>query len=270
MATAPKKPSRWRDFLPRLASALALGPLVIGAAWQGHLYWQALVTLLATVAVVEWASICGLKLDSPPAITAAATLPAAQVAYFITHLPWAPAAVVLAIANGLAWWKRMVGIGLLYIGVGYLSLILLRDRPGGHANVLFLLLVVWANDIGAYVTGRLVGGRRMAPSLSPGKTWSGAGGGIVCAVFAGLGLALWYGANQAGQFRAEGLAAAVGVLAQAGDLLESAMKRRYGRKNSGELIPGHGGVLDRVDGLLAAAPAALAWQFAWQGTYLWQ
>jgi phosphatidate cytidylyltransferase len=265
-----RKPSRWRDLLPRVASALALGPLVLGAAWQGGLYWQALATLLATVAVIEWAALCKLKLDGPPALTAIATLPAAQVAYFVTHVPWAPAAAVLALGNVLAWWKRMLGLGVLYIGVGYVCLMVLRDRHGGHPNLLFLLLVVWANDIGGYVAGRLIGGRRMAPSLSPGKTWSGAGGGLVCAVFAGLGVAAWYGAGQAGQFRAEGLAAAISVLAQAGDLLESAMKRRFGRKDSGDLIPGHGGVLDRVDGLLAAAPPVLAWQFIWQGAYLWQ
>jgi phosphatidate cytidylyltransferase len=138
--------------------------------------------------------------------------------------------------------------------------------------------VVWANDIGAYLAGRLIGGRRMAPRLSPGKTWAGAGGGFVFAVATGLAVAAWCGANYAGQFRAEALAALLAILAQAGDLAESALKRRTGRKDSGQLIPGHGGLLDRVDGLLAAAIGALVWQQAaqliWpqmgQGAVLWQ
>jgi len=265
-----KPPSPWRDLLPRLASALALGPIVLGAAWQGGLWWQALATLAATVAVVEWALLNGLKQTGSPFAITIVAVPAAEVAYLVTSQPWAPAVVVLAIANGLAWWRRVLGLGVLYVGIGWVCMLLLRGRAGGMPNLMFLLLVVWANDIGAYAAGRLIGGRRMAPRLSPGKTWAGAGGGLVCAVFAGLGVALWYGTSQAGQFRAEGLAALFSVLAQAGDLLESAMKRRFGRKDSGGIIPGHGGVLDRIDGLLAAAPAALAWQIFWQGATIWQ
>jgi phosphatidate cytidylyltransferase len=265
-----KKPSPWRDLLPRVASAMALAPLVLGAAWEGGLWWQGAVTLAATVACVEWALLNGLNQKSSPFAITTVTVPAAEVAYLATGSSWAPALVVLAVANGLAWWRRVLGIGMVYIGIGWVSLLLLRaDRAGGMANVFFVLLVVWANDIGAYAAGRLIGGRRMAPLWSPGKTWSGAGGGLVCAVFAGLGVALWFGATQAGQFRAEGLAAVVSVLAQAGDLLESAMKRRFGRKDSGDLIPGHGGVLDRIDGLLAAAPIAFAWHLYWGGPSLW-
>ncbi|HTZ71311.1 MAG TPA: phosphatidate cytidylyltransferase [Acetobacteraceae bacterium] len=270
MSVSTKKPSPWLDLVPRVASAMALGPLVLGAIWLGGLYWQVLLTLLAAVAAAEWVSLCGLKLDSPPSIAATVTVPAAQVAYLMTHLAWAPAVVIALMGNVLAWSWRTLGMGLLYIGAGYVSLLLLRERAGGHANLLFLLLVVWANDIGAYLAGRTIGGRRMAPKLSPGKTWAGAGGGLVWALFAGLGVALFYHTDQPGQFRAEGLAAAIAVLAQAGDLLESAMKRRFGRKDSGGLIPGHGGILDRVDGLLAAAPPVLAWQFLWHGPTLWQ
>jgi phosphatidate cytidylyltransferase len=269
-----KAVSPWRDLLPRVASAMALGPLVLGAAYFGGLWWQGVATLIGTLCIVEWAMLNGLKHTGQPFAIATVTVPAAEVAYLVTGSPWGAVVVTLAVANGMAWWRRTFGIGVLYIGVGWLGILLLRDRPFGFENLFFLLLVVWANDIGAYAAGRLFGGRRLAPRLSPAKTWSGAGGGLVCAVVAGLCVALYFHAGQAGQFRAEGLAAVVSIFAQAGDLLESAMKRRFGRKDSGGLIPGHGGALDRVDGLFTAAPIALLWTLAWQyfdhGTTMWQ
>jgi phosphatidate cytidylyltransferase len=265
-----KPPSaRWRDLLPRLGSALALGPLVLLALWAGGLWWAAVLTLAATVAMFEWTDLNRLKPDSSPFIAAIAALPVAQAAYIVLRNPWAPVDLVLIAAAGFVFWRRVLGLGVLYIGAGWVSLLLLRDAQGGFANVLFVVLVVWANDIGAYLAGRLIGGRRMAPSLSPGKTWSGAGGGLVCAIFAGLGVAMWFGASSPGQFRAEGLGAAISILAQGGDLLESGMKRRFGRKDSGGILPGHGGILDRVDGLLAAAPVALVWHLCWQAPFLW-
>jgi phosphatidate cytidylyltransferase len=266
------KPSRWRDLAPRVASAMALGPIVLGAVWFGGLAWQGLLTLFATVAMVEWAGLCGLKLDGWLSVAAAASVPAAQAAYLATGLDWAPAVVLLAVAAALNGWHRLLAGGVLYVGAGYCALLLLRhgSSSAGMANLLFVLLVVWANDIGAYAAGRLIGGRRMAPRLSPGKTWAGAGGGLVFSLAAGLAVAAWFGADYPGQYRAEGLAAGLSVCAQAGDLLESALKRRSGRKDSGHLLPGHGGLLDRVDGLLPAVAAALLWQLAWRGVLLWQ
>ncbi len=264
--------SRWRDFAPRLASAMVLAPLVLGAAWQGGLYWQALITLAATIALVEWAGLCRLKLDGTLAVCAAASVPAAQVAYFGTGLDWAPLLVVVAGAAVLNGWQRRLAGGVLYVGLGYCALLRLRQGHvfAGMQDVFFVLFVVWANDVGAYAAGRLFGGRKMAPRVSPGKTWSGAGGGLLAAAVAGYAVSAWFGADHAGQYRAEGLAAALSVAAQAGDLLESWLKRKSGKKDSGQLIPGHGGVLDRVDGLLAAAILAALWQLAWQAPVMWQ
>ncbi len=140
--------------------------------------------------------------------------------------------------------------GLGYIGLAVAALLWLRLRPDGFRLVLFLAAVVWAGDVGAYLFGRLLGGARLAPQISPGKTWSGAIGGTLCAVLAGW--AAWPGTA------APGILAALllSVVAQAGDLLESAIKRRFGVKDSGRIIPGHGGLLDRMDGVLAAAPVA--------------
>jgi phosphatidate cytidylyltransferase len=141
-----------------------------------------------------------------------------------------------------------------------MAIVWLRAQPdGGRSMVFWLLAVVWATDSGAYAVGRWLGGPRLAPRISPNKTWAGLLGGMASAALVG-GL-------MAGVLGAAGLAVAalvgggLAVVAQAGDLGESLVKRRFGVKDTGALIPGHGGLLDRVDGLLAATPvvALLVW-----------
>lgn len=151
--------------------------------------------------------------------------------------------------------------GILYVGVPVLALVWLRnDVAGGIAHVLWLFLVVWATDIFAYVAGRSIGGPKLAPRVSPGKTWAGLGGGMVAAGIVGGVAGLLLGA---GFWMPFGLGLVLALVAQAGDLFESALKRRASLKDSGHLIPGHGGLLDRIDGLIFAAPAfaALVWLF---------
>ncbi|TIT78856.1 MAG: phosphatidate cytidylyltransferase, partial [Mesorhizobium sp.] len=151
--------------------------------------------------------------------------------------------------EGAAQWEAS---GLVYAALSGLSLAYLRDD--GHSGliaILFLFAVVWATDIAAYFVGRAVGGPKLAPSISPGKTQSGALGGAVGGVIAGLLLAI---ASGAGNLVMLGLVAlALSIVSQIGDLFESWVKRRHGCKDSSNLIPGHGGVMDRVDGLVAAA-----------------
>jgi phosphatidate cytidylyltransferase len=112
---------------------------------------------------------------------------------------------------------------------------------------------VWAGDIGAYLVGRLVGGPRLAPKISPGKTWAGAIGGTLAAILAGAA------AGYEQPLQAALVALPISLVAQAGDLAESAIKRHFGAKDSGWIIPGHGGLLDRLDGVLAAAPISMLW-----------
>jgi phosphatidate cytidylyltransferase len=214
-------------------------------------------------------------------ISASLLLPLVLFCLWFGGWPWT--ALVALAAGGLGWewimlWRRRPGpapliklaCGLAYIVPGAAALFWLRADPlVGLEDVLFLLLIVWASDIGAYAAGRLLGGPRLAPGVSPGKTWSGAAGGLVSAMLVGViasgftpGAPLWHGALVAG---------VLGLLAQLGDLLESGLKRHFGVKDSSRLIPGHGGLLDRLDGVLAAAPAAaLLALLLGRGVELWR
>ncbi|MBK5265641.1 MAG: phosphatidate cytidylyltransferase, partial [Alphaproteobacteria bacterium] len=145
-----------------------------------------------------------------------------------------------------------LGAGVFYVGLPILALLFLRDRPDGLLLTFWALGLVWATDIGAYFAGRSLGGPKLAPGISPSKTWSGLGGGMLAALLFGFILHDWLGLPIP-------LAAASGllaVIAQLGDLYESWLKRRAGVKDSGSLLPGHGGVLDRLDGVVTAAPVA--------------
>ena len=210
--------SRWSDLRLRVASAAVLLPVALACLFAGGLPWLALV-LAATLALLwEWWRLWRLRPGAVPALTLLA--------------------------------------GWLYMIVGAGSLYWLRSDPvAGLIDVLFLLVVVWSSDIGAYLAGRLIGGPKLAPAISPGKTWSGAVGGLVCAM--GVGLLVSRAVAPGPVVHALIVGAGLSVAAQLGDLLESALKRHFGVKDSSRLIPGHGGVFDRLDGVLAAAPVAL-------------
>jgi phosphatidate cytidylyltransferase len=210
---AAKPAAPWSDFSRRSVSALVLLPVALACLWLGGAVWLLLVAAGAIILLAEWRAMC-----------------------------------------------RTGGLGLiallaggLYAALAVASLLWLRqDPPNGRFTVLFLLLVVWGTDIGAYAAGRAIGGPRLAPRVSPGKTWSGAIGGAIAGLLAGLALSLAWPHLKPGT--ASVFALLVGLASQIGDLLESALKRRCGVKDSGRLIPGHGGLLDRVDGILLAAP----------------
>ena len=145
-----------------------------------------------------------------------------------------------------------VALGVPYIAGGVLAILTVRQWPlVGMGLASYLLLVVWGTDIGAYFVGRRLGGPKLLPAVSPSKTWSGLFGGIATAAFLGYACALGFHARM--PFAALGVAAILAMVAQAGDLFESYVKRRCGVKDSGRMIPGHGGILDRIDGLLVAA-----------------
>jgi len=153
------------------------------------------------------------------------------------------------LCDGLLGWRL---VGALYIGLPCWALLSLRADPVAGRDTLFWVLAEgWAADTGAYTFGRLIGGPKLAPVISPNKTWAGLAGGISMAAIVGVGAALLL--DQTAVLTLAGLSALIGAVSQGGDLIESWVKRHFGVKDTGSIIPGHGGLLDRVDGLLTAA-----------------
>jgi phosphatidate cytidylyltransferase len=237
---------RWSDLGIRVVSACVLAPIALACIWLGGTAFILLVTAVALGLAVEWLMLCRL----PTARRGGAALRAAGFAY-----------VALA------------GAALLFLRA---------DPVAGRANVVFLVLIVWAGDVGAYLFGRLLGGPRLAPHISPGKTWSGALGGLLTAIAVALVAAhfqsgadsQWdgeWGWQWGWSWRAALVGAGIGIVAQAGDLLESFVKRRLEVKDSSHLIPGHGGLFDRLDAVLSSALAAGLLALALgRGVVLWQ
>ena len=267
----PRPPVRWADLRQRVLSAAVLAPVALVCLWLGGWAWSVLVGLGAGGIAVEWARLCG---GSPWGARGLGVAGAILLAWAVAALGNAGAGLLVLLAGStlLAVLARrpLLAIGALYAGLSAVALPWLRaEDASGRANLLFLVMVVWASDVGAYIVGRLVGGAKLWPAVSPGKTWSGAGGGLLCAMLAGLLAGSMLAPGPA--WRMLGLAGGLGILAQLGDLLESGVKRRFGVKDSSRLIPGHGGLLDRLDGLLAAAPAAaLLALVLGRGAFLWR
>lgn len=277
LADAPHQvaPRRWVDLGPRVLSALVLAPSVLLCIWYGGIPFIILMSAATLGLSLEWSRLAGWA-DTAPAtlILITSTVAAVVVAGFdhgsiaLAILGIGLVALVVVLPRRL-WLPGL--LGLPYIGCGAAALAWLRaDGDVGRAEVYFLVLLVWASDIGAYTVGRVIGGPRLAPAISPNKTWSGAIGGLVVAVV--VALATCFMIQAPGSLVASvGMAAALSIVAQAGDLFESAIKRHAGAKDSGHLIPGHGGLLDRLDALLAAAPvAAVLALAAGRGVVLWQ
>jgi phosphatidate cytidylyltransferase len=263
---AATEPGR-SELRTRILSAVVLAPVVLAAVFAGGIAFSALVLAIAAVAMWEWTAMTSAGAPLAARLTAVVfvLIGVALVAAGNTALGVAAIALpaALAVAGGLAsrplgW----IGVGMLYVGAPAVALVMLRAaNPFGLVAVIYLIAVVWATDIAAYFGGRRFGGPKLWPRVSPKKTWSGALSGLVAALLAGGATFL---AVQPGEaLRGLVLAAPISAAAQAGDLLESAVKRRAGVKDSGHLIPGHGGVLDRLDGLFAAAVAA--WLFGAAG-----
>jgi phosphatidate cytidylyltransferase len=258
---------RWSTIVPsgdlalRVCSALVLAPLAVAAAYVGDwpfaLFWG-----LAGLGVLwEWTSLVMPADRQFVLLTGAAALALAFV--FAATGRLVPAVIVLAMAM-LATavlapprQRGWVAGAIPYAGaLGIASVLLRADREAGFAAIIFLFAVVWTTDVVAYVVGRAVGGPKLWPHVSPKKTWSGAVGGTVAAVLAAIVVARAFGYS--GLLAIAVLAGALSICAQVGDLFESFLKRRFGAKDSGCIIPGHGGLMDRLDGYIAAAVVAAA------------
>lgn len=202
------------EFRKRVISAVILAPLVLGAVAWGGIAFYAMILVAAVLMMREWDHINEHR-------------------------------------RSMVWgWA-----GVLYVAATALSFIVLREEQlgGSLSLIIYLLAVVWATDIGAYFAGRQVGGPKLAPAISPNKTWAGLIGGMISAVAVGGLLSIFFTFPHS-LTQAAWVSSLLAVVAQIGDLFESWMKRKAGLKDSGHLIPGHGGILDRVDGLTFTAP----------------
>ena len=268
--------------LQRVLTADALLPPVLATLWFGSTPLVGLIFgAVALIAVHEWGSLTGLRTTpgAPAApklgialyLSGAALLMLLAVALRHTALPW------LLVLGTCAWWLVMLvwiarypvgfdaqhppswvkaGAGLLVVPGTSSAIVLLHGRTDGALTLLFALALVWAADVGAYFAGRAFGRHKLAPAVSPGKTWEGVAGGLalamVVAAIAGTWLFGLSGNRWAPFLLLCGLIVLVSIV---GDLGESLLKRQAGAKDSGTLLPGHGGMLDRIDSLLAALPA---------------
>ncbi|RWX75604.1 phosphatidate cytidylyltransferase [Neorhizobium lilium] len=246
----------------RILSALVLAAIVIYATWMGGFPFRVVAALITILVYYEWSTITRLG-ERDFTGHAFAWLIIGLVAGNILFgddsmsIPLMGGGVITAALLTLlrrsgTWW--LPG-GIVYAGLSGISLVAIRgDNQAGLVATLFVFAVVWSTDIFAYFVGRAIGGPKLAPRISPGKTWSGAIGGTIAGIIAASALAgvafsqfaIWTAA----------IALVLSIASQIGDLFESFIKRRFGVKDSSRLIPGHGGVMDRVDGLVFACFAA--------------
>jgi phosphatidate cytidylyltransferase len=226
----------------------ALAVVAIGALWLGGYALWALATALALLSAREWGGLVGadrLRLSVALAVMAAVMVCAAP-AYWGTDRATVAFLLIASLLMAMVPQCSKLALGLAYVGTASIGLLFLREQPHGFGLALWALGLVWATDIGAYFAGRTLGGPKLAPAISPNKTWAGLIGGMIAATIVGALVAAIASLPATAYFAAAPLA----VIAQGGDLLESGMKRRAGVKDSGKLLPGHGGVLDRIDGAL--------------------
>ena len=245
---------------PRVLSAIALAPLPIAAIWFGSPWLPLLTALAGTVMAWEWGRLCRRGRFGATGIVLVGVVLATIATATLTTLGLAVGFALLG--AGIVFWSargrpdlhpEWTAFGALWVTLPCICLLwLARGGPSGRATLLWVLAVVWATDIGAYVIGRMLGGPRLAPRWSPRKTWAGLAGGVACAALTGWATAIWLGISPALPLVL--LSTGLAIVEQFGDLAESLAKRRFGVKDSSGLIPGHGGLFDRLDGLLAVIP----------------
>jgi phosphatidate cytidylyltransferase len=245
----------------RVLSALALAPLPVAAIWFGSPWLPLLTALAGAVMAWEWGRLCRRgHFGATGMVLVGVVLAAIGAAATLSTIGWAIGFVLLG--AGIVFWSarrrpdldpEWTAFGALWVALPCICLLwLARGGADGRATLLWVLAIVWTTDIGAFAIGRALGGPRLAPRLSPRKTWAGLVGGAVCAGLTGWATAAWLGISPALPLML--VSAGLAIVDQFGDLAESVAKRRFGVKDSSGLIPGHGGLLDRLDGLLAVIP----------------
>lgn len=247
-----------KELRARMMSAAILIPTALFATWFGEVSFFVVVLLTGALVLYEWLRMIGAGHIAPLRWVGWIGLAMVAVAALTQPLGVAALAVVACafVCGAVAWSYRFdiavrwVAAGIVYAGVAVVCLIALRKGVDGFGAVVFVFLIAWASDTAAFFVGRKVGGPKLWRRVSPSKTWSGACGGLVFGTIFGVLVAAWL--NVPVTPTTVMVAALVSISAQAGDLLQSAAKRRFAVKDAGSIIPGHGGVMDRVDGLMVA------------------
>lgn len=276
---SPAKRFNWSNLRSRVASATVLVPTVVAAVWFGDVWYLGLILVGVALLAREWAEMSARRSALGVAVAIGAAVALSVIVAFRGHyyITW-PVVVIGALAaalmaRGAVERRADAAYGVIYIAPAVIAMIWLRRMDAGLSWTLLMFTVTWFADIFAYVTGSLMKGPKLWPRYSPNKTWSGFFGGLVAAALGAVGIQALSQVLPALEdlTLAWTTVAAVGLLGglatMAGDLWESILKRRFGVKDSGDLIPGHGGVLDRVDGLMFAAivvaGARLLVQWGW-------
>lgn len=251
-----------RNLLLRVAAALVMAPLAVAIAYVGGWLWTALVTLAAVGLYLEWLAVIGA---SRPRVVLPGILILFGVGWFSlghTTAMHVSAFVALGIVVTAVFSpdrRVWAVIGICYALAALIASIAVRRDPiWGFAALMFVLLVVWVTDIGGYFAGRLIGGPKLWLRISPKKTWAGAIGGFAVSLVVAAGFVVFGFGKTLPMLL---LGAVLSVVSQLGDLFESAVKRRFGVKDSSRIIPGHGGLMDRLDGFVAAIVAAAVFGF---------
>jgi phosphatidate cytidylyltransferase len=261
----------WQNLALRIVSGAVLAPAALAIAWYGGGLFLVLIAVAVSLLSVEWAVMAA----RPAAARVAVTMTASVLGVvFLTYAGeiWAALAMIVfgcfaaaAASRGVTERRADAAYGVLYVAPACLAIVWLRHTAQGNGWTVMLLATTWAADIFAFAVGNALKGPRLWPRFSPNKTWSGFFGGLVGASAAAVGVAAFLMHLSLAGAGLIGLAG--GLATMMGDLWESMLKRRFGVKDSGDLIPGHGGLLDRVDGLMFAtlvfAAARLIVRFGW-------
>jgi len=246
----------------RLISAMVLAPMALVPVWLGGLIYAGVLAIVGVLALFEWGRLTAAEAARQPGLVQIPFLVGALLLGMagrydvsaVALLAGVAVAVTVALASRRSpLWAVLAPI---YVGVPLVCLLWLRTATGAGV-IFFLLALVWASDSAAFVTGKLFKGPKLAPRISPNKTWAGAIGGLVGAALVGAVAAPYVDFSRTGPLVL--VALGLSIIGQLGDLAESGVKRHFGAKDSGALIPGHGGLLDRMDSLFFVAPAAVLW-----------